>query len=247
MNKEILVVDDDEIFCKTIKRALDRDGMKITAILSSKKALEIMRSKQFSAFILDVKMPEMDGFALLKEIKTENPQSQIIMISGMPTSEVVEESINSGARYFIAKPYELDELLSNVKTVLNEQEIMVASPGILVVDDDVSILNAFEEILTENGYSVERAESEKEALEKLDRQKHHIAIIDLILGKSNSMGLIRKIKERSKEIGIIMITGYPSLATEVGGFRSGLTAFLEKPCDREVLLDAVQRGLTNKV
>jgi len=118
--------------------------------------------------------------------------------------------------------------------------------NILLVDDDVFILNAFEEILTENGYSVGRAASENEALVSLEAQNYHMAIIDVVLQDTNGIELIAKIRAKSKQTAIIMITGFPSVESAVGSFRCGSFDYLEKPCKREVLVDAIQKGLREK-
>ncbi len=118
--------------------------------------------------------------------------------------------------------------------------------NVLLIDDDVSILDAFEEILTENGYSVDKAQDEKEVLSCLDTQEYHIAIVDIVLKDVNGIKLLENIKASSEGIIIIMITGYPSLETAVESFRLGSCDYLEKPCDKEMLLEAIHKGIEQR-
>ena len=118
--------------------------------------------------------------------------------------------------------------------------------NVLLVDDDASILSAFEEILTEDGYSVGKAHDEKTALDELDTQEYHVAVIDLVLKDTTGIELIEKIKARSKGIPVIMITGFPSVDSSVESFRCGSFDYLVKPCDRKMLLDTIQRSLSEK-
>ncbi len=118
--------------------------------------------------------------------------------------------------------------------------------NILLVDDDVSILEGFEEILTESGYSVDKAIDEDEALRKLNEKDYHLAIVDIALKETNGIDLMGKIREKEAGAVVIALTGYPSAENATGSFRKGVFEFVRKPCDRKNLMAVVKRGLKKK-
>lgn len=118
--------------------------------------------------------------------------------------------------------------------------------NILVVDDDVSVLKGFERILKEKGYTVDVAADVKGALDFFGRRHYQIAVIDVVLKEGSGLELVNKIKKISEDTAVIMITGYPSSEYAAGSFRQGAFEYLEKPLTRDVLLDAIQRGLENR-
>ncbi len=117
---------------------------------------------------------------------------------------------------------------------------------ILLVDDDISILDGFEEILTKNDYSVSRAQDEKEAIQKISGQTCNAAIIDLVLAESSGLDLINTIQKLSNDIAVIAITGYPSIESARESFKRGAFEYLEKPCEKEKLISTVKRAIDKK-
>jgi len=117
---------------------------------------------------------------------------------------------------------------------------------VLIIDDDVSILAAFAEILTEYGHTVDTAEDEVTALDKMHAKKYDIAIVDMVLKETKGIDLIVKIQERFQDIVVVAITGYPPEDYVVNSIRQGAVEFLTKPCEREDLVAAICRGLTQR-
>jgi len=114
---------------------------------------------------------------------------------------------------------------------------------VLVVDDDESVREGFEKILCDSGYDVDTAMSGGAAIQSLKKDSYDVAIVDLVLSDINGLQLIDKIRSFEQSTAIIVITGYPSSQSAAESFRKGAFDFLEKPCDREKLLTAIQKGL----
>ena len=119
--------------------------------------------------------------------------------------------------------------------------------NILIVDDDISILDAFEKTLVENGYSIGRALNETEALCCIEKCHYHLAIVDIILGKNSGLELIDKIKAENENIIIVATTGYPSDENIQGSFDHGACELLKKPCDQEDLLNAINKAFNYQI
>ena len=115
--------------------------------------------------------------------------------------------------------------------------------SVLVVDDDRAILRTFSRILKKAGFSTEMAESGKEASEKIQTQTYDIALIDMILGDSNGLHLLPKIKESSPKTLKIMITGADSVEKRSEACKNGADAYLTKPVSPETSLAVFTKKL----
>ena len=117
------------------------------------------------------------------------------------------------------------------------------SKTVLVIDDDKSILRTFTRILQRAGYSTETAENGKEALDKIQAGNYDAALIDVVLGDSNGLDLLPKIKEKSPKTVKIVVTGADSTEKRDEACRNGADAYLTKPVNPEVLLDVFAEKL----
>ena len=112
MNKpSILIVDDGESQRFVLKGFLVREGYLVGEAENGIKAIQCVRDELFDIILLDHKMPGMDGREVLKEIKKNNPEIDVVIISAYGTLERAVEAMEAGAFYYITKPVELDKLL----------------------------------------------------------------------------------------------------------------------------------------
>jgi DNA-binding response OmpR family regulator len=115
-----------------------------------------------------------------------------------------------------------------------------AKKNILVIDDDKSILRTFTRILQKNGYLIDVAETGKEALEKAEKKKYDLALIDIRLPDMEGTDLLIKMQHSMRDSIKIMITGFPSLETGVKALDEGADAYLVKPVKPEELLALIE-------
>jgi len=125
--KKILVVDDDRVVLQSCKIILEAEGCEVTLVSSAKEAIEHMGTKYYDLLVMDVKMPEKDGMYLLDAIRKkwpldEWPELPVLVMSGYPTPETIEELMKRGANEFISKPFTPDELLASVQKALKRSE-----------------------------------------------------------------------------------------------------------------------------
>ena len=114
---------------------------------------------------------------------------------------------------------------------------------VLLVDDDRSILRTFARILQRAGFQTETAENGEEALKKIQMNSYDIALIDIVLGDSNGLDLLPKIKETSPNTIKIMITGADTNERRGEACKNGADAYLTKPVTPEELLNVFQENL----
>ena len=115
--------------------------------------------------------------------------------------------------------------------------------SILIVDDDRAILSSLEKILRLGGYSVDTAETGREAIEKAKNRFYNLMLLDIKLPDMEGTELLRAVDETEPKMVKIMVTGYPSLENAVKSLNLGADAYLMKPIDPQELLDVVEKKL----
>ena len=116
MAKNILICDDAAFMRMMIKDILTKNGYNVAGEAENGlKAVEKYNEIKPDLVLMDITMPEMDGIAALKKIKANDPNAVVIMCSAMGQQAMVIESIQSGAKDFIVKPFNQDRVLEAVK------------------------------------------------------------------------------------------------------------------------------------
>ena len=116
MAKRVLICDDAAFMRMMIKDILTKNGYEVAAEAENGiKAVEKYNETKPDLVMMDITMPEMDGIQALKKIKESDPSAAVIMCSAMGQQAMVIESIQSGARDFIVKPFNQDRVLEAVK------------------------------------------------------------------------------------------------------------------------------------
>src|SRR6184192_3917569 len=106
----ILVVDDEAAILRLLKEALTQWGYQVTGASSGAEALQALRGDMFDAVITDIRMPDMNGLELLKEIKRHDESVEVVVMTGYPTIASAVEALKEGAFDYLSKPLLLDEL-----------------------------------------------------------------------------------------------------------------------------------------
>lgn len=119
MAKNILICDDAAFMRMMIKDILTKNGYTVAGEAENgAKAVEKYAELHPDLVLMDITMPEMDGIQALKKIKEAHPQASVIMCSAMGQQAMVIESIQSGAKDFIVKPFQADRVIEAVRKVV---------------------------------------------------------------------------------------------------------------------------------
>ena len=121
------------------------------------------------------------------------------------------------------------------------------SSEILIVDDNADIRNIINELILDAGYKTRLAANYNQALSEIDKKLPDVAIIDVKLDKGDNDGiqLLDHIKNKNKDIPVIMISGHANIEMAVNSLKSGAFEFIQKPFDKERLLNFVNRAVEN--
>jgi DNA-binding NtrC family response regulator len=106
----ILLVDDEPAILSLLREALTQWGYQVTAVGSAADALAATRTQAFDAALTDVRMPDMSGLDLLREIKQRDESIEVVIMTGYPTIASAVEALKEGAFDYLSKPLMLDEL-----------------------------------------------------------------------------------------------------------------------------------------
>ena len=117
--EEILVIDDEIMILYVTRDILEESGYTVRITLSGKKGIEMAKLRMPDLVILDLKMPEMDGGHVLRQLIDIDPNVKILMSSGYVEEEQRNEILDMGASGFIHKPFKADDLRKHVRYILN--------------------------------------------------------------------------------------------------------------------------------
>jgi two-component system KDP operon response regulator KdpE len=138
-NRRILVVDDEERIVRFIRLNLEHDGFQVMEAFTGQQAMDRLRETLPDLIILDVMLPDLDGFEVLRLIR-ENHDVAVIMLTAKGEEDDRIHGLELGADDYVTKPFSPRELVSRVRAVLRRTEgARSATSGLIEVDDRLQI------------------------------------------------------------------------------------------------------------
>jgi DNA-binding NtrC family response regulator len=119
----ILVVEDDQAMRDMLREALEDDGYAVEAVGGGRAGVERVRKGGIDLVISDVKMPDLDGLDMLREIKAISPSPHVITITAFGSIDTAIRAVKLGAFDYITKPFEIDQLILSVEKALAERAL----------------------------------------------------------------------------------------------------------------------------
>ena len=109
--EEVLVIDDEEVMRDVLGRVLGQAGYAVSFAETGPEGLELARRGSYAAAVVDVMLPEMGGLEVLEELKKQDPEMVVLMITAFASMEMAIDAIKKGAFYFVPKPFDNQQLL----------------------------------------------------------------------------------------------------------------------------------------
>ena len=134
---KILIVDDEEQFTAFVQRGLTASGFAVDHAATGREGLEAALHEGVSLVLLDVGLPDMDGFAVLAELRRERPELPVIMLTARGAVEDRVRGLDLGANDYLPKPFAFEELVARVRSQLRTQSqptSFLLSAGDIVMD-----------------------------------------------------------------------------------------------------------------
>jgi len=115
---KILIVDDDVTFCLMLKKLLERHQFQVTTVFSPEDVKRMVQKQFYEIVLTDLRMPNVSGMDLIRMIKYESPETQVIMMTGYADITTAIQSIKQGAYNYIPKPFQPEEILNLIREAL---------------------------------------------------------------------------------------------------------------------------------
>jgi DNA-binding NtrC family response regulator len=123
-NRRILIIDDERPILLTLEALLGRYGYQTETASTAAAGLRALKNRPASLVLLDLQLPDAEGLQMLDQIKSEHPETQVVILTAHDSLSNAIESIKRGAYHFISKPYAPEELLSLVEKALEKQSLL---------------------------------------------------------------------------------------------------------------------------
>ena len=127
-NRKLLVVDDEPVICQACHRIFSRQGFDVEESTDAREGLNRATEGDYSAVLLDIKMPEMDGMQFLAELREEKPDVPVMIMTGYPSIPNAASAVRLGASDYITKPFTPEGITQAVRRILIDHRTSSESP-----------------------------------------------------------------------------------------------------------------------
>jgi CheY-like chemotaxis protein/HAMP domain-containing protein len=262
--RNLLVVEDNEAQRKAIIELIGNHDVETTAVESGEKALELLEKKKFDCMVVDLSLPGISGFDLIRDIKESDHLRDIpiIVYTGKNLTPAEETELRKLAETIIVKDVKsperlLDEtalFLHRVESNLPEQKqkmlrkLYQSDPAlegkkILIVDDDIRNIFAVTSLLERHKIEVFRAENGKEGIAALEKNPGiGLVLMDIMMPEMDGYEAIQAIraKKKFKKLPIIALTAKAMVGDRQKCIDAGASDYITKPIDTEQMLSLLR-------
>ena len=245
---KILVIDDDRMNCDLLQTVFTRHGYEVRTATSGLEGLSLFRQHAPRVTILDLRMPEMDGLTVLKEIRAIDPHAPVIILGGGATEIQENQARALRVTDFVRKGLSLDVLVEGVNQVaqqpVRKKDVPVgpvADTGetVLVVDDEQLVRDLVVQFLGLRGYRALGVKDGPEALAIVKQGPPDLILLDLMLPGMNGVEVLRRLRDKNFPGAIVISGSYDEeLLQEAWALHP--QEVIGKPIDLEKLLTIVQ-------
>ena len=241
----ILVIDDEADARDLLKRTFEKDGYRVTVAADGESGIEIARRTQPAVITLDVMMPRMDGWAVLRKLKADPDLRDIpvIMVSIIKDKAM---GYTLGAAEYLSKPVDRELLLRLAHRY--------SKPGqedlVLVVEDDPGTRELVRRTLEGRGLRVTEAENGKIAMDRMQEETPVLIVLDLMMPVMDGFEFLQRIRksEAWREVPVVVLTAKDLTAEERETLSAAATSVLAKSDDDGgELMDEVRAAIASRI
>ncbi len=222
----LLLIDDDPMMHNLLQKHIDNTNYRLLHTYSGEEGLQLAEQQAPAAILLDIMMPDMDGWSLLSQLKSHPKLSQIPVIV-LSLSEERSVGYALGATEYLTKPIDYAALrkVLNKYRVANLEEALV-----MVVEDDLSSRELMEKLLQNAGCSVVSAENGRIALALLQGCQPALILLDLMMPEMDGFEFVTRLREmpRYAEIPVVVLTAKEISAEERQRLEQQVNSILQK-------------------
>lgn len=173
---KILLAEDEVDLNNVVTRYLKKNGYSVNSVLDGEEALDYLEYSEYALVILDIMMPKVDGFEVIKKLRDKGNHTSVLMLTARDSADDKVKGLDLGADDYIVKPFDFNELMARIRAVVRRK--YGNSSNKLVIGD--LILDTSEKSVTRAGKQIELTGKEYEVLEYLMQSKNRILSRDQI-------------------------------------------------------------------
>ena len=249
----ILLADDDELFCYLLHGVLCSHGHEVLTAYHGREALKLFHQHHPQITVLDLRMPEMDGLEVLRQIRASDPQAVVMILTAWGTDELEQQARQYGAIDFLNKQLTYDSIAAMVEFVMTEPSNLFKPGWVLLVDKADRTRNLFEGFLRDHGVLLRVARDGPEAMTMLLDALPQLVVLDMDLGgiddpwntvpQMTAPEFFHALRQLRYPGGLILLSERVEHALEAQACNLDTIDLLRKPVTPERLLVAVQIGM----
>ena len=167
---KILLAEDEVDLNNVVTRYLKKNGYSVDSVLDGEEALDYLEYGEYDLVILDIMMPKVDGFEVIKKLRNKGNHTSVLMLTARDSADDKVKGLDLGADDYIVKPFDFNELLARIRAVVRRK--YGNSSNKLVIGD--LILDTSKKSVTRAGKQIELTGKEYEVLEYLMQSKNRI-------------------------------------------------------------------------
>jgi PAS domain S-box-containing protein len=247
-NGEVLVVDDDAGTRELVSRSLRRAGFSTSEAHSGEDALLKARVSPPILVVLDLMMPNLDGFEVMRRLRSENLHMPVVVLTGKELTADEQSILRDGLIAFVRKGgHAIDEVIGQAKTLLLQKRAASNNrpPRILYIEDNPQNRDIVRRYLG-NNFELLEAEDGELGLERTQKDTPDLVLMDLSLPRVDGWEATRRIRALPAAISkvpVIAVTAHAGREYQDRALKAGCDAYLTKPLDRDQLLDTIRKHL----
>jgi signal transduction histidine kinase/CheY-like chemotaxis protein len=238
----VLVIDDDAEACEIIQRFLEKDDFNVVTALSGEQGLRLAHDVHPTAITLDVMMPEMDGWSVLRALKAD-PELRAIPVIMLSMINDRKRGYSLGAVDYLTKPVDRELLHRALSHYHNPDDVS----SVLLIEDDIETRNVMARTLKKAGWEVSEAGDGQEALDIMADLQPRLILLDLMMPVMDGFDFLAAMRVRPEwqHIPVIVITAKDLTGDDRDRLAGRVEEVLEKNAyTREQLLQRVSEAVT---
>ena len=244
--KRVLVVDSDPDATYLLQESLGQNEFEIIGTRTGNESLQLARTTQPDAILLDILMPDVDGWQILNDLKSD-PVTVNIPVILLTIVDKKALGFRLGASAYLLKPLDPAAVKEALYRVIPGQGR--TQKRVLVVDDDPNIADLLRQFLPEEEFVLETARDGIEALEAVKNHKPDILLLDLIMPRLDGFGVIEKLRANpeTRALPVIVISAKELAQSEVKRLKRSVSMIMKKQgFEGEKLMDEINSVLSGK-
>ena len=171
-----MLAEDEVDLNNVVTRYLKKNGYSVDSVLDGEEALDYLEYSEYDLVILDIMMPKVDGFEVIKKLRDKGNHTSVLMLTARDSADDKVKGLDLGADDYIVKPFDFNELMARIRAVVRRK--YGNSSNRFVIGD--LILDTSEKAVTRAGKQIELTGKEYEVLEYLMQSKNRILSRDQI-------------------------------------------------------------------